>query len=580
MFLLCLSIYSLHFACVGEYSSVRSEAAAIIGADEKQAVPGKNGMVVSVDEYASRVGIDILKKGGNAVDAAVAVGFTLAVTFPSAGNIGGGGFMIIWFPDDREPVALDFREKAPGKAAAGMYLNEKGQYVKNRSLYGYLAVGVPGTVKGFELAVERYGNLEWKDVIAPAIELAERGFKLTARRARGFNSARKRFPHATEEFIKIFTKKDDSDFKEGDRFTNIELAESLKLIAENGSEAFYKGEIAEKIAEDMARNGGLITKEDLEIYRAIERTPISGIYRGFKIISMPPPSSGGTILIEMLNILEGYDLGQMERFAPKTLHLIAETMKFAYLDRAKYMGDSDFGDIPVERLISKAHAADIRKMIHPERAILSSDLGQEILTQEEAKETTHYSVIDKNGLAVATTYTLNGGFGAGVVVPGTGILLNNEMADFNMVPGYTDTEGLIGTDPNLIQPHKRMLSSMTPTVILKDDQVYMITGSPGGRTIINTVLNVVINVLDFKMDIQKAVDAARMDHEWMPDVLNIERKWIPDDVIQALRSMGHTFKKTSLFWLQGDAHSIFVNSQTGLYLGAADSRSEGAAIGY
>lgn len=580
MFLLFLPIQALHFACVGEHSSISSEDAGIIGTEDRYAVPGKNGMVVSVDEYASRIGIDILKKGGNAVDAAVAVGFALAVTFPSAGNIGGGGFMIIRFPDEREPVALDFREKAPGKATAGMYLDEEGQYVENRSLYGYLAVGVPGTVKGFELAIERYGSLEWKDVISPAIKLAERGFKLTDRRARGFNYACKRFPNATGEFIKIFTKKDGTDFKKGDRFTNDELAESLKLIARKGSDAFYKGEIAEKIAKDMARNGGLITKGDLEVYSAIERTPLSGTYRGFKIISMPPPSSGGTILIEMLNILEGFDLGKMERFAPKTLHLIAETMKFAYLDRAKYMGDSDFGEIPVERLISKFHAASIRKRIHPDKAIPSSDLGQEILTQKEAKETTHYSVIDKNGLAVATTYTLNGGYGAGVVVPGTGILLNNEMADFNMVPGYTDTEGLIGTMPNIIQPHKRMLSSMTPTVILKENEVYLITGSPGGRTIINTVLNVVINVLDFKMDIQKAVDAARMDHEWMPDVLNIEGKGVSEELISALRRMGHSFGEKLWSWRQGDAHSIFVDSRTGLYFGAADHRSEGAAIGY
>jgi gamma-glutamyltranspeptidase/glutathione hydrolase len=459
-------------------------------------------------------------------------------------------------------------------------MDEKGQYVKDRSLYGHLAVGVPGTVKGFELAIERYGSLEWKDVITPAIELAEKGFTLTERKARGFNYARNSFPHGTEAFIKIFTKKDGSDFQKGDRFANKELAESLKLIVRDGSDAFYKGEIAEKIIDDMARSGGLLTREDLEAYRAVERKPISSTYRGFKIISMPPPSSGGTILIEMLNILEGFDLGQMERFAPKTLHLIAEVMKFAYLDRARYMGDSDFGDIPVERLSSKSHAAHIREKILPDKAIPSSELAKAILTLKESEETTHYSVIDRDGLAVATTYTLNGGYGAGVVVPGTGILLNNEMADFNMVPGYTDTEGLIGTKPNLIQPHKRMLSSMTPTVILKDDEVYLITGSPGGRTIINTVLNVIINVLDFKMDIQKAVDAARMDHEWMPDVLNVETEGIPDDVIHALRAMGHTFKESSRLWRQGDAHSIWIDPQTGLYYGAADRRSEGAAIGY
>ncbi|MGD9346347.1 MAG: gamma-glutamyltransferase [Candidatus Aminicenantes bacterium] len=575
-----LFLISTFFACRGEYSPGQNEKEVIGEIRDRSAVSAEKGMVVSADEYASRIGVDILKKGGNAVDAAVAVGFALAVTYPSAGNIGGGGFMIICFPDEREPVALDFREMAPGKAAADMYLDAKGHYVKERSFYGHLAVGVPGTVRGFELASHRYGVLEWKDVLAPAIELAEKGFELTERRARSFNYARDKFPQGTEEFKKIFTKENGSLFKKGDLFDNNELALSLKLIANQGADAFYDGEIAKKIAENMERNSGLITKKDLKNYNAVERTPVSGTYKGFRIISMPPPSSGGTILIEMLNILEGFELGQMERFSPKTLHLIAETMKFAYLDRAKYMGDADFGNIPVDRLISKAHAKDIRTKIHPDKALPSLELGKEILTLEEAKETTHYSVVDKDGLAVATTYTLNGGYGAGVVVPGTGILLNNEMDDFNVTPGFTDTEGLIGTEPNLIHPYKRMLSSMTPTIVEREGQVYLITGSPGGRTIINTVLNVVINVLEFKMDIQKAVDAPRIDHEWMPDVLNVERKRIRDDVIYALRSMGHTFKSSSRLWSQGDAHSIFVDPQTGIYYGAADKRSEGAAIGF
>jgi gamma-glutamyltranspeptidase/glutathione hydrolase len=575
-----LLIFPLHFACSGNFSSAGDDPIEIFETEENAAVSGERGMVVSVDEYASRVGVDILKKGGNAVDAAVAVGFALAVTYPSAGNIGGGGFMIVRFPDEREPVALDFREIAPEKAAVDMYLDTDGQYVKGRSLYGYLAVGVPGTIKGFELAIQRYGSLEWKDIIAPAIKLAEEGFELTEPRARGFNYAREEFPNGTEEFQKAFTKRDGSPFREGDRFRNKELAKSLKLIAEFGADVFYNGEIADKIVKDMAKNGGLITKGDLQNYRAIERRPIAGTYRGYQILSMPPPSSGGTILLEMLNILEGFELGQMERFSAITLHLIAETMKFAYLDRAKHMGDSDFGNIPVERLTSKSYAAEIRKKIDPDKAIPSLELGKEILTLDGNEETTHYSVIDKDGISVATTYTLNGGFGAGVVVPGTGILLNNEMDDFNVIPGFTDAEGFIGTKPNIIKPHKRMLSSMTPTIISKNDTVFLITGSPGGRTIINTVLNVIINFLDFKMDIQNAVDAARMDHEWMPDVLNVERKEIPEDVIHALRVMGHTFRESSRLWRQGDAHSIFIDPQTGVYYGAADRRSEGSAIGY
>jgi len=548
-------------------------------AQENKGVVGKNGMVVSVDEFASLVGIDILKKGGNAVDAAVAVGFALAVTFPAAGNIGGGGFMIIRFPDTEEAVALDFREIAPGKATPDMYLDEKRNYVEERSLFGHLAVGVPGTVKGFELAMEKYGNLKWEDVINPAVELAEKGFKLNKRRADSFNRLNKEFKWGTKEFLRVFSKPDGSEFKEGDIFIQKDLARSLRLIAENGSQAFYEGEIAELIAQDMKKHGGLITKEDLSKYEAFVRKPVTGTYRGYQIISMPPPSSGGTALIEMLNILEGFDLGQKERYAPETLHLIAETMKFAFFDRARYMGDSDFSEIPVKLLTSKSRAEDIRGKIDLKKATPSATMGEEILTIEEAKETTHYSVIDKEGLAVATTYTINGWFGSGVVAEGTGILLNNEMADFNMKPGYTDDKGLIGTKPNLIEPHKRMLSSMTPTMVIKDGKVYMITGSPGGRTIINTVLNVIVNIIDFNMPIQDAIDAARMDHEWMPDLLRLEKGAITEELIESLKAMGHIMKESSR-WRQGDAHSILIDPITGLYYGAADKRSQGSAIGY
>ena len=568
VFLLVLVLTSVHYYC-------RS--------DEEKVVVARNGMVVSVDEYASRVGVETLKKGGNAVDAAVAVGFALAVTYPSAGNIGGGGFMVIRFPDTREAVALDFREKAPGKATVDMYLDDKGEYVKERSTSGHLAVGVPGTVKGFELAMKEYGRLGWEEVLLPAIELAEQGFRLNERRARSFNRARKEFKGGNEEFKRTFTKPDGSDWEEGDVFVHRDLARSLQMIAEQGADAFYHGEITELIARDMAQHGGLITKDDLAEYEAIVRKPVTGTYRNYEIISMPPPSSGGTILIEMLNILEGFDLPRMDRFAPKTLHLIAETMKFAYFDRAMHLGDPDFEDIPVEMLISKSHAAQIRRNIDLRRATPSQEMGRDILTIEEAEETTHYSVIDVSGVAVATTYTLNGGYGAGVVAPGTGILLNNEMDDFNVKPGHTDDKGLIGTEPNLIVPHKRMLSSMTPTIIIKDGQTFMITGSPGGRTIINTVLNVIINVLDFQMTIQEAVDAPRMDHEWMPDELRVESRGVPEESIRSLKGMGHLVNllvRSSYPWRQGDAHSILVDPGTGLYHGAADKRSLGSAVGY
>jgi gamma-glutamyltranspeptidase/glutathione hydrolase len=327
----------------------------------------------------------------------------------------------------------------------------------------------------------------------------------------------------------------------------------------------------------MKKHGGLITKEDLGKYEAFVRKPVTGTYRGYQIISMPPPSSGGTALIEMLNILEGFDLGQMERYAPETLHLIAETMKFAFFDRAKYMGDPDFSEVPFKYLASKSHAEDIRRKIDLKKTTPSSKMGKEILTIEKGKETTHYSVIDKEGLAVATTYTLEGGYGSGVVAEGTGILLNNEMGDFNMKPGYTDDNGLIGTKPNLIEPYKRMLSSMTPTVIVKDGKVFLITGSPGGRTIINTVLNVIVNVIDFAMPIQDAIDAPRMNHGWMPDLLRLEKECITEELMESLKAMGHTIKVS---WGQGDTHSIFIDPKTGLYYGAADKRRQGYAIGY
>lgn len=543
---------------------------------EKGEITGKNGMVVSVDRYASQIGIDILKQGGNAVDAAVAVGFALAVTYPAAGNIGGGGFMVIRFPETSDAVALDFREKAPGKSIPDMYLDEKGKYVEERSLYGYLAVGVPGTVKGFDLAMKKYGKLSWREVMEPAIELAEKGFRLTEDRAKSFNMLKKRFK-GTKEFFRIFSKPNGDEFKEGDLFIQKDLAGSLKLIADNGSDAFYKGKIADLIVQDMEKHGGLITKDDLAKHEAFVRKPVVGNYRGYEIMSMPLPSSGGTILIEMLNILEGFELGKMERYGSSTLHLITEAMKFAYLDRAKYLGDPDFASAPVDMLISKEYSESIRVKINPDRAVPSAELGEEILTIEKAKETTHYSVIDKNGLAVSTTYTLNGGYGAGVIAEGTGVLLNNEMADFNMKPGYTDDKGLIGTEPNLIAPHKRMLSSMCPTIVVKDGKTILITGSPGGRTIINTVLNVVINVIDFKMNIQDAIDAFRMDHEWMPDVLKLEKGAVSEAVEEKLKAMGY---KIRIIKSQGDAHSIFIDPKTELYYGAADQRSKGSAIGY
>ncbi|MEE8378718.1 MAG: gamma-glutamyltransferase [Candidatus Aminicenantaceae bacterium] len=539
-------------------------------------VVGRNGMVVSVDQFASQVGIDILKKGGNAVDAAVAVGLALAVTYPFAGNIGGGGFMIIRFPETGESVAVDFREMAPGQATQDMYLDEEGERERSKSTLGHLAVGIPGTIKGFDLALKTYGRLSWKEVIEPAVRLADEGFALTEDRASSFNSLRERYGNFAE-LIKIFSKSDGTDFEEGDIFVQQELAESLKQIAEDGPDAFYKGKIADLIVLDMEKHGGLITKEDLANYKAHIRKPLKGNYRGFEIVSMPSPSSGGTALIEMLNILEGFELGTMKRYAPQTIHLIAETMKLAFLDRARHLGDGDFVTLPVERLISKEYAESVRKKIRLDKAVPSEELGEDILTLEKGNDTTHYSVIDSDGLAVATTYTLNNGFGAKVIAEGTGILLNDEMDDFNSKSGYTNDRGSIGTDANLIRPYKRMLSSMTPTLVVKDGKTLMITGSPGGRTIINTVLNIIINVIDFDMNIQDAVAAARMDHEWMPDRLSIEEFVLSKKLVRSLESLGHTLRKVRH---QGDAHSIFIDPISGLYIGAADKRTNGWAIGY
>ncbi|MFC2168006.1 gamma-glutamyltransferase [Acidobacteriota bacterium] len=543
---------------------------------KEQEIVGRNGMVVSVDRFASQVGLDILKKGGNAVDAAVAVGFALAVTFPAAGNIGGGGFMIIRHPETGESVAVDFREMAPGLATSTMYLDEEGEIERSKSIVGHLAVGIPGTVKGFDLALKTYGKLSWKEVIEPAIRLANEGFVLTGSRASSFNNLRERTENSSE-LVKVFSKPDGTDFEEGDIFVQQELAISLKHIAEDGPDAFYLGSIADMIVSDMEKHGGLITKEDLANYQAHLRKPLKGNYRGFEIVSMPSPSSGGTVLIEMLNILEGFELGKMKRFAPQTVHLIAEAMKLAFLDRARHLGDGDFVTLPVEKLTSKDYAESVRNIIQLEKVLPSKELGEDILTLEKGSDTTHYSVIDSDGLAVATTYTLNNSFGAKVIAEGTGILLNDEMDDFNSKPGYTNDRGSIGTDANLIEPHKRMLSSMTPTIVVKDGKTFMITGSPGGRTIINTVLNVIINVIDFDMKIQDAVAAARMDHEWMPDRLSIEEFVVSKRLERILESMGHNLRKISR---QGDAHSILIDPVSGLYIGAADKRSNGSAIGY
>jgi gamma-glutamyltranspeptidase/glutathione hydrolase len=523
-----------------------------------------------VSAPACDAGAAVLARGGNAVDAAVATAFALAVTHPAAGNIGGGGFMIVGTPDG-ELTTFDYREKAPLAATRTMYLGADGKIDRTLTAAGYLAPGVPGTVRGLEMAHRKFGRLAWKDVVMPAVELAD-GFTVSAALARGLNrevrGSMARFPAA----VAAYGKPGGGDWTAGDRIVLADLGKTLRAIAAGGADAFYKGPIADLIAADMKANGGLITKADLAAYRAKERRPIRGTYRGFEIVSMPPPSSGGVALVEMLNILEQFDLRSKGMLTAEGLHLQIEAMRRAYLDRARHLGDPDFSRVPVERLTSKAHAKSLAASIDLEKATASVDLGKDIVSiaqPPEPDETTHFSVMDGSGMAVTSTYTLEGSYGAHVVVNGAGFLLNNEMGDFNRKPGETNTTGDIGTKANQIEPGKRMLSSMTPTMVLEDGKVVLLTGSPGGRTIINTVLRVVLAVTEFGLSGREAVDAPRLHHQWLPDRTTLEMSGVDEATITRLRAMGHELRVQGT---QGDAHSIWV-APNGTPHGVNDRRS-------
>jgi gamma-glutamyltranspeptidase/glutathione hydrolase len=511
----------------------------------------------------------VLARGGNAVDAAVATAFALAVTHPSAGNIGGGGFMIVRTPSG-DTTTFDYREKAPRNSTRSMYIGKDGQIDRSLTAAGYLAPGVPGTVRGLELAHKRFGKLPWKDVVQPAVGLAE-GFELSAGLARSLNrevqGAMARFPAS----LAAYGKPGGGEWAAGDKLVLGDLAKTLRAIADNGADAFYKGWIADRIAEDMSANGGLISKKDLAAYKAKERKPIKGTYKGYEIISMPPPSSGGVALVEMLNILEPYDLKSKGMLTAPALHLQIEAMRRAYLDRARFLGDTDFVDVPIGRLTSRDHAKTVAATITPDKASSSLELGRDIVTAPatEPDETTHFSVIDRNGMAVTSTYTLEGGYGSHVVVKGAGFLLNNEMGDFNKKPGETNVTGDIGTPANLIDPGKRMLSSMTPAIVVRDGKLVLLTGSPGGRTIINTVLTVVLGVTEYGLNGRQAVDLARMHHQWLPDRATIEEGGVPEEVLTALRGMGHDVRTQGR---QGDAHSIWIGPD-GIAYGANDKRT-------
>jgi gamma-glutamyltranspeptidase/glutathione hydrolase len=535
-------------------------------AGPKRTVEARHGLVVSVSAPASEVGVAVLKQGGNAVDAAVATAFALAVTFPEAGNIGGGGFMLV-HPPAGKPAVIEYRETAPARATRDMF-------VKDNRTSGHRVAGVPGTVRGLAAAHSKFGKLPWKSLVLPAVKLAEEGFALDAHVAGSLNgvvAAGKDFP----ELRRVFGKPGGGSWKAGDRLVQKDLARTLRRIAEEGPDAFYTGAIADQIAAEMRAGGGLITRDDLAAYTVNVRAPVHGRYRGYDIYGPPPPSSGGTCLVEMLNILENFDLRKHGRWSPQTLHLMIEAMRRAYRDRARYLGDPAFVEIPAF-LTSKDYAAKLAKGIGPARATPSAALAGDIPLDPEGDSTTHFSVIDKDGMAVANTYTLENSYGGRVVVRGAGFLLNNEMTDFNRHPGHTDRKGDIGTAANLIAPGKRMLSSQTPTVVAKDGKVLLVTGSPGSRTIINTVLCIVVNVLDFDMDVRSAVDASRLHHQWLPDVAYFEGTAAHPEAVAGLRKMGHEVRPRR----QGDAHSIWVDPRTGHYYGAADRRISGKAAGY
>jgi gamma-glutamyltranspeptidase/glutathione hydrolase len=544
--------------------ATRTDAQAPAG----KATQAKQGMVVSVSAPASDVGVAVLQKGGNAVDAAVAVAFALAVTHPAAGNIGGGGFMLVK-PAKGEPAFIDYRETAPGKATKDMFK-------KGESHQTHRVVGVPGTVRGLELAHKRYGRLPWKDVVMPAVELAEKGFKIDRSLSSSLNGVVGRSAGTHPELARVYGKDGKPGWSAGETLVLADLGNTLRSIAEQGSDAFYKGAIADLIAKEMEAGGGLISKEDLASYQARERQAVHGTYRGYDVYAPSPPSGGGVCLVEMLNILENYDLKKQGRWSAATMHQMIESMRRAFHDRAVWLGDPDFTKIPTH-LTTKEYGVKLAKEINLAKATPSATLAPEIPLSGESDSTTHFSVIDKDGLAVANTYTLEGGYGSHVVVKGAGFLLNNEMNDFNWFPGVTDKKGNVGTDPNIIVPGKRMLSSMTPTIVAKDGKVLLITGSPGGRTIINTVLCVVLNVLDFGMDIQEAVDAPRMHHQWFPDQVQYEDRPTLSGAISELKNMGHTLK---IARGQGDAHSIWIDPNTGIYHGAADKRTSSKAVGY
>ena len=537
-------------------------------------VYGANGMVASQEALATEIGLDVLKNGGNAVDAAVSVAFALAVTLPRAGNLGGGGFMVVHDAESGETVAIDYREMSGAAAFRDMYLDENGEADSQKSRFSGLAVGVPGTVAGMALALERYGSITLAEALAPAIELAEDGIAVTEGLADSLNALTERlqrWPSSTE----VFYKDGGASYAPGETLVQADLAASMKLIAKEGPEAFYQGPIAEKIVAAVAAADGHLTLDDFNDYEVKLRDPIKGSYRGYEIDSMPPPSSGGIHIVQILNTLEGVPMGFLGHNSADSIHMMAEAMKVAYADRSEYLGDPDFVDVPVKALTSKDYAAEILAGISQGRAATAAEIKPGDLTPYESNETTHFSVVDADGNAVANTYTINFSYGSGLVADGTGILLNNELDDFSAKPGVPNAYGLIGGDANAVEPGKRPLSSMSPTLVLKDGKPFLVTGSPGGSRIITTTLQMIMNVIDHDMNVAEATHAPRIHHQWLPDELRIE-EGISPDTIHLLEQRGHNVVLKNAM---GSTQSIMV-TEDGLY-GTSDPRRVGAlTLGY
>jgi gamma-glutamyltranspeptidase/glutathione hydrolase len=530
---------------------------------------GSRMMVASSNRIASEVGVAVMSKGGNAVDAACAVALALAVVHPAAGNLGGGGFMLIRMSNGRS-TAIDYRESAPLAASRDMYLDASGNVIPGRSLAGYKACGVPGTVAGLALAHEKFGKLPWREVVQPAADLAEKGFVLSQGLANDLRSTTlSHFPESRRIF-----QRDGNYYRAGELFQQPDLAKTLVRIAANGPNEFYRGETARLIAEAMRQGGGLIGLADLAGYRPAERKPLTGSYRGYQVLTMPPPSSGGIALLEMLNILEPRDLGGTGADQVETDHLLIESMRRAFADRAEFLGDPDFVKVPVGGLISKPYAELVAKTIQPSAASKSSEIGHGSPPGYESNETTHFSVVDAYGNAVSNTYTLNFGFGSGVTIPGAGFLMNDEMDDFTSKVGVPNGFGLIQGSANAIAPRKRPLSSMTPTIVTQGGKLFLVLGSPGGPTIITTVLQVLSNVIDHGMSVTEAVGAPRIHHQWLPDDVQIEKEAMPATVYAALIANGYRLRRVGRW---GDAEAIEVDPVTGMLTGASDPRSPDAA---